>query len=219
MVVSFFALVAVDKGLGKLGDLIDKFALEGLKTISGKPSSKEKLAGWIIERSKYLNDNHWVNIINAEQERHVSDNSQSKRASERLQDIAERAQNDIKKYKAELENLELPEDLDPVKRKCGAYLDDWQNFFHYMAKYDTSGDLNDLGTATRSYNSVDIGLSELIEMLGFKSIKRSEPSTYPQDPQPQAQQPQTMTRGFCPNCRSPVKPEDRFCGNCGARLQ
>lgn len=205
--------------MGKLGDLIDKLALKGLKTISGKPSSKEKLAGWIIERSKYLNDNHWVNIIDAEQERHVSDNSQSKRASERLQDIAERAQNDIKKYKAELENLELPEDLDAVKRKCGAYLDDWQNFFYYMAKYDTSGDLNDLGTATRSYNAVDIGLSELIEMLGFKSIKRSEPSTYPQEPQPQAKQSQTMTSGFCPNCRSPVKPEDRFCGNCGARLQ
>lgn len=207
--------------MGKLGDLIDKLALKGLKTISGKPSSKEKLAGWIIERSKYLNDNHWVNIINAEQERHVSDNSQSKCASERLQDIAERAQIDIKQYKAELENLELPEDLEAVKRKCDTYLDDWRRFFHYMAKYDTSGDLNDLGTATRSYNAVDIGLSESIEMLGFKSIKRSEPSTHPQEPQPQAQtqQPQTMTRGFCPNCRSPVKPDDRFCGNCGAKLQ
>ena len=165
--------------MGKLGDWIDKVTLKGLKTVSGKPSSEERLAGWIIERSKYLNDNHWVNIIDAEQERHVSDNSQSRRASERLQGIAERAQNDIKKYKAELENLELPVGLGAARKKCGTYLDDWRRFFYYMAKYDTSGDLDDLGIATQSYNAVDIGLSELIEMLGFKSIKRSEPSTYP----------------------------------------
>jgi len=205
--------------LGKLGDLIDKLALKGLKTIGDKPSGKEKLAGWIIEKSKYLNDNHWVNIIDAEQDRHVSDSSQSKLASERLQNIAKQAQNDIKKYKTELETLELPEDLDAAKAKCRTYLDYWHKFFYYMAKYDTSGDLDDLGTATKSYNAVDVGLSEMFQMLGFKSVKRSEPPIYPQEPQPKAQQPQTMTIGFCPNCGSPVKPEDRFCGNCGAKLQ
>lgn len=41
-----------------------------------------------------------------------------------------------------------------------------------------------------------------------------QPHTHPRTPK---SQPAPIR--FCTNCGSPLKPEDKFCGNCGARIQ
>lgn len=41
---------------------------------------------------------------------------------------------------------------------------------------------------------------------------------YAPPPPPPPQQPQPRRVSFCPNCGTPLKPGDKFCGSCGARI-
>lgn len=190
-----------------------------------KYCSKDELTDWIIEKSDYLNKNHWTNMMNAQQAGFRPDGSHLQ--SDRIQSIAKQARNDIKKYKTELGNFKLPDDLGAVKTKVGTYLDNWDKSFYYMAKYDTSRDLDDLGAATQSYKAVDAGLSELVEMLGLEPIKRSEPPTYPQAQQQPAVRPhavkeiirekEVIIKIRCPYCQSLYDETLDECPQCGAK--
>lgn len=48
---------------------------------------------------------------------------------------------------------------------------------------------------------------------------RAPPSTHQPQTYPQTPRSQPAPRRFCTNCGSPLKPEDKFCGSCGARVQ
>lgn len=45
------------------------------------------------------------------------------------------------------------------------------------------------------------------------------PIPQPQPPQSQMSQPPQQPKRFCPHCGNAVKPEARFCDNCGTKLQ
>lgn len=55
---------------------------------------------------------------------------------------------------------------------------------------------------------------EAIQQAIRTPVSTHQPPTYPQAPKPQ-----TASKGFCTNCGNPLKPEDKFCGNCGAKIQ
>ena len=124
-------------------------------------SGKDELADWIIEKYERLDD-HWQNIMEAEQAGFRSDGAHLQ--SNRIQDIAAQARNDIKKFRSELAVLEVPRALETARMKCSTYLGNWDSFFNHMSKYDTSGDLEELGAATRAYKAVDVTLSRILEI-------------------------------------------------------
>lgn len=192
--------------------------------VQGYSESKEKLADWIIDKTDYLNG-HWSNIMDAEQGGFRADGSHLQ--SDRIQSIAKQARYAINKFRAELASLRLPIDLGAVKTKCGIYLDNWDNFFYYMSKYDKSGVLDDFGTATRSYNAVDTGLSEILESLGLKTIRQSEspaPSQMRQPPASQAAKEkeiirvkEVLVKVRCPYCKRLYYETLDECPHCGAK--
>lgn len=146
-------------------------------------SGKDDLAEWLIEKSEQL-DGHWQDIMEAEQTGFKPDGSHLQ--SDRIQSITAQARNDIKRFRTELAGLQVSQHLDVVKEKCGTYLDDWDSFFNHMSKYDRSGDLDDLGVATRAYKAVDVIFSGILEALGLGSVKPAEASMYSQTQQPPA---------------------------------
>jgi len=96
-----------------------------------------------------------------------------------MQSITKQARDDVSKFKTELVKLKLPIDLNVIREKCRTYLDNWDKMFDYRAKFDLSEDLDDQGSAAQSFIAIKVGMTEIFEMLGLKSIKSSEPSVDP----------------------------------------
>ena len=188
-------------------------------------TSKDEFAAWITEKSQYLNQTHWDRIMNVEQSTALSDKSTRARS---LQAIAVEARNDIKKFRTELSNLGVSADLGAVKTKCGAYLDEWDSFFYYMAKYGASGNMDDLGVATRHYKAVDANLQEILGLLGFGTGKTEEPqppqdanqsspnNAYPVREKEIMKEKEVIVKIRCPYCHHLYDETLDACPNCGA---
>lgn len=189
-------------------------------------SGKDDLADWLIEKSEQL-QGHWQNILEAEQAGFRADGSYLQ--SDRIRSIAAQARNDVRGYRNELAGLKLSQDFNAVKGKCGTYLDNWGRFFHYMAKYDESGNLDDLGSATRSYKAVDISLSGILAALGLGSANSAEASMYPQATQPLAinthqvrekeiiREKEVIAKVKCPYCQGLYNETLDKCPRCGGK--
>lgn len=189
-------------------------------------SGKDDLAEWLIETSEQLNG-HWQDIMEAEQAGFKPEGSHLQ--SDRIQSIAAQARSNVRRYRSELAGLKLSQGLNAVKGKCDTCLDNWDSFFYYMAKYDTSGDLDDLGSATRSYKAVDVGLSGILAALGLASAKGEEASMYPQAQQLPAvsthqvrekeiiREKEVIVKVKCPYCQGLYNETLDKCPRCGAK--
>ncbi len=184
--------------------------------------SKDEFAAWIIEKSQYLNQTHWDRMMNAEQSTTLSDKATRARS---LQTIAVQARNDIKKFRTELNNLNVSVDLGGVKAKCGLYLDEWDGFFYYMAKFGASGNVDDMGVATRHYKAVDATLQEILVLLGLKTeetqpaqdvVPSSSESAIPVREKEIIKEKEVIVKIRCPYCRHLYDETLDACPNCGA---
>lgn len=186
---------------------------------------KGELADWIIEKSEHLNI-HWQNIMEAEQGGFRPNGSYLQ--SDRIQGITAQARSDIQEFRTEIANFEIPNKLSVIKAKYATYLDNWDNFFRYMAKYDTSGDLDDLGAATKSYKAVDVDLSEILQQLGLKP-KHAQAHAYPQAQGPPTvslhqvkekgivREKEVIIKVRCPYCQTFYDETLNQCPHCGAK--
>lgn len=189
-------------------------------------TGKDDLAEWLIENSERL-DAQWQTIMEAEQAGFRSDGSHLQ--SDRIQNISAQARNDIKRCRNELAGLKLSQDLDAVKENCGTYLDNWDRFFYYMAKYDRSGDLDDFRSATQSYKAVDVGLTGILAVLGLGSAKGEEAPMYSQAQRLPAVSPrqvrekeiirekEVVVKVKCPYCQALYNETLDKCPRCGAK--
>ena len=131
--------------------------------------NKEGLADWIVQRSEYLNETHWNKIMNAEQE--TVSSSPSERTTT-IQRISTEARKDISRFKTELDQSTISPELHETRTRCRSYLENWDRFFYYMAIYGSSGNVDDFGMATRSYQTVDKELGEILRTLGISVIPK-----------------------------------------------
>lgn len=152
----------------------------------------------------------------------------------RMENCALQARNDIKRFKAEMNNMVVSAELQVVKAKYGTYLDTWDNCFYYMARYGASGNVEDLGTATRFYKAVGSGFREIGGLLHGEP-RRDWPltrtGTPPQQGQPLQQgmqvirekeiirEKEVIIKIRCPYCRGTFDETLDACPNCGARRQ
>ena len=148
-----------------------------VKESSGAIYGKEKLIDWILDKTDYLNSK-WEELMEAENTGYAHD--ATNKQSYVIQNIANKAQEAIRKYKNELSNQGLSPHLYQAKTECNRYLDHWNSFFYNMYKYSKSGKLDDLSTATKSYSAADISISKILSLLGIKSHKPSETPPHPQ---------------------------------------
>jgi len=152
----------------------------------------------------------------------------------RMGNCALQARNDIKRFKAEMNNMVVPAELQGVKTKYSAHLDTWDNSFYYMAKYGASGNLEDLGTATRFYKAVELGFREISGLLrgeprqSWPLPRTAAPSQQGQPTQQGMQvirekeiirEKEVIVKIRCPYCRGTFDETLDTCPNCGARRQ
>lgn len=191
-----------------------------------KQLSKEQFLEWFLTVSETLNTKHWNKIIDAEQATVQADSSTRART---LQSIAADARNDIKKFRTELSMYAVPAETEAATTRCTSYLDNWDNFFYYMAKFGASRKVEDFGEATRHYRAVELGLSEINRMLGVASTQKTESPAYEPPSRTQAEN-QTQTREKeiirekevivkirCPYCRGTYDETLDECPHCGAK--
>jgi hypothetical protein len=191
-----------------------------------KQLSREQFLEWFLNISETLNTKHWNKITDAEQATAQSDQSTRART---LQNIAADARNDIKKFRTELSMCAVPADTDAARTRCTTYLDNWDNFFYYMAKFGVSRNVEDLGEATRQYKAVELGLSEINRMLGVASNHKEEPPAYEMPPQTQVEsqnqarekeiirEKEVIVKIRCPYCRGTYDETLDECPHCGAK--
>jgi hypothetical protein len=191
-----------------------------------KQLSRDEFLGWFLNISETLNARHWNNIIDAEQATVQSDPLARART---LQNIAADARNDVKKFRTELSMCVVPADTDAARTRCATYLDNWDNFFYYMAKFGVSRNVDDLGEATRHYKAVEFGLSEINGMLGVASTQKEETPAYEMPPQRQVEsqnqarekeiirEKEVIVKIRCPYCRGTYDETLDECPHCGAK--
>jgi len=189
-------------------------------------SGEDELADWIINRSEHLDD-HWQNTMEGEQAGFRSDGSHLQ--SDKIQNIAAQARNDIRKFRSELAGLEVSQASEAARMKCSTYLDNWDSFFYHMSKYDSSGELEELETATRAYKAVDVMLSGILQTLGLGSVERGEPFGYPQVQQSSTvstrqvrekeiiREKEVIVKVKCPYCQRLYNEVLEECPRCGAK--
>ena len=176
--------------------------------------------------SETLNAKHLNKIIEAEQVTVQSDQSTRART---LQNIAADARNDIKKFRAELSMCVVPVDTDAARTRCTTYLDNWDNFFYYMAKFGASHNVEDFGEATRHYKAVELGLSEINGMLGVASTQKVETPIFETRSHTQIEsqnharekeiirEKEVIVKIRCPYCRGTYDETLDECPHCGAK--
>jgi hypothetical protein len=179
-----------------------------------------------VNASDNLNAKHWNKIMEAEQATVDSDKSVRART---LQRIAVDARNDIRKYRAELAMLAVPNDVEAAKAKSATVLDNWDNFFYYMAKYAGSGSVDDFGEATRHYKAVELGISETNALLGVAPAAKEQPPPHeepyrlqPEGPHPAKEreiirEKEVIVKIRCPYCNGAYDETLNECPHCGAR--
>ena len=121
------------------------------------------LALWLTKKSEVLNDKYWSEMMAADQQ---TMNLKKQDRSRRMQGIAVQARNELKRFRSELSRTSVSNMPTGFQSRCSVYFDNWDSFFYYMAKYGSTGNLDDLGSATRHYQAVDKDLHELNRMLG-----------------------------------------------------
>lgn len=123
----------------------------------------QDLTRWLTTRSEVLNNKYWSAMMAADQE---TVNSKKQDRTRRMQGVALQARNELKRFRAELERASVSNMPSGFKNRCSVYFDNWDSSFYFMAKYGATGSPDDLGSATRHYQSVDRDLHELNRMLG-----------------------------------------------------
>lgn len=191
-----------------------------------KQISKEELVGWLIQASEYLNETHWNKIMQADSDTAWQDRPARAHS---MQGIVAKARNDVKRFKTELGSFVVSADLAAAKAKCSTYLDNWDNFFYYMAKWSASGNVDDLGVATRHYKAVDVGLSEIRRMLDIEYVGGQEVDARQEQLQPRTEQSrpvkekeiirekEVIVKIRCQYCRGTYDETLDECPHCGAK--
>ena len=193
----------------------------------GKESSrdiygKEKLIDWILDKTDYLNSK-WEELMEAENTGYEHDATNNQ--SYVIQNIANQAQEAIRKYRNELSNLGSSPHLYQVKTECNKYLDHWNSFFYYMYKYSKSGNFDDLSTANKSYSAADFNLSKILSLLGIMSHKPSETPPHLQavhQPTIRSEKEiihimEVLVKIKCPSCNTLYYETLRECPCCGKK--
>jgi len=191
-----------------------------------KQVGKDQFIEWFLNTSQTLNERYWNKIMDAEQATIELDKSSRARI---IQSIAADARSDIKRFRSELATFAIPADANAAKSRCNAYLDNWENFFYYMAKYSGTGNIEDFGEASRQYKAVELGLSEINSRLGLTPAEKTEPHSYKEPSQPQSdnsypvrekeiiREKEVIVKIRCPYCRGTYDETLDECPLCGAK--
>jgi hypothetical protein len=191
-----------------------------------KQVGKDQFIEWFLNTSQTLNERYWNKIVDAEQATIKLDKASRARI---VQSIAADARSEIKRFRTELATFAVLADANAAKSRCDTYLDSWENFFYYMAKYSRTGNIEDFGEASRQYKAVELGLSEINSMLGLPPVEKTEPHFYgePSQPQPDNSYPvrekeiirekEVIVKIRCPYCRGTYDETLDECPHCGAK--
>jgi hypothetical protein len=191
-----------------------------------KQISKEEFVDWLIHTSEYLNETHWNKIMQADSDTAWQDRPARARS---MQGIAGKARNDINKFRTELGSFAVSDDLATAKTKCSTYLDNWDNFFYYMAKWSASKNVDDLGVATQHYKAVDVGLSEIKRVLGLEVLGDEKTDARQEQLQPRTEESrparekeiirekEVVVKIRCTYCRGTYNETLDECPHCGAK--
>jgi len=191
-----------------------------------KQVGKDQFLEWFLNTSQTLNERYWNKIMDAEQATIELDKSSRARI---IQSIAADARSETRRLKTELVTFAVPANVNAAKSRSNAYLDNWDNFFYYMAKYSGTGNIEDFGEASRQYKAVELGLSEINSLLGVPPVEKTEPHFYkePSKPRPDDGYPvrekeiirekEVIVKIRCPYCRGTYDETLDECPHCGAK--
>ncbi len=162
-------------------------------------------------------------------------NSKKQDRSRRMQGVALQARNEIKHFRNELAKTSVSNVPSGFRSRCNVYLDNWDNFFYYMAKYGETGNLDEFGSATRQYEAVSRDLHELNRMLGVHGEDEmvqnvaeeagrgrqatEEPSKIQHAPREREiiREKEVIIKIRCEYCKRPFDETLDVCPGCGAR--
>jgi len=191
-----------------------------------KQVGKDQFLEWFLNTSQTLNERYWIKIMDAEQATVKLDKVSR---AHTVQSIAADARSEIKRFRTELATFAVTADANAAKSRCNAYLDNWESFFYYMAKYGGTGNVEDFGEASRQYKAVELGLSEINSSLGLPPVEKTEPHFHegPSRPQPDSSYPvrekeiirekEVIVKIRCPYCRGTYDETLDECPHCGAK--
>jgi len=186
------------------------------------------LALWLTKKSEVLNDKYWSEMMSADQQ---TVNSKKQDRIRRMQGIAVQARNELKRLRSELARTSVSNMPTGFQSRCSVYFDNWDSFFYYMAKYGSTGNLDDLGSATRHYQAVDKDLHKLNRMLGVYDEEEAvqevteeageveEASEVQRAPREKEiiREKEVIIKIRCEYCKRPFDETLDVCPSCGAR--
>ena len=184
---------------------------------------RQEIIAWVVSVSEILQNKHWISAMNAEQE---TVDAKREVRSRRIQGVTMQARNDIKRFRNELYQIASSNDFQGFRSKCSLYLDKWDNFFYYLARYGVTGNLDDFGAATRYYNAVSTDLTELNKLLGIggeeSTVQEAEQQqTSGNLPSPREKEiireKEVIVKIRCEYCRRTFDETLDTCPSCGAR--